>query len=268
MATHIQSLQNERIKKAVRLRDRRGRQQQGRIIIDGCREVSRALQADVRPLEVFVSDAHTHELQVQPIIQRLGASGFEPTFVTPDVFEKIAFGNRSEGVVMVAEEPKRRLAQLSLPDDALICVLERVEKPGNLGAIIRTADAAGVAAVVVADGGTDLYNHNAIRASLGAIFRVPVCAATAPDVLNWLRDRRFTIFAARVDGAVPYASVDYRGRSALVLGSEADGLSDIWRSESITAIALPMLGIVDSLNVAATAAVICYHALQQRQAEA
>ncbi len=265
MPIHIHSLQNDRIKKAVRLRDRRGRQQQQRIIIDGCREVERALQAGVQPLEVFVHDAHIHDSQIQAITDRLEPEGGQLTYVTPDVFEKIAFGNRSEGIVMIAAEPQLRLEQLTLSDDAFICVLESVEKPGNLGAIVRTADAAGVAAVVVADGRTDLYNHNAIRASLGAIFQVPVCAATASETRDWLRGQQFTVLAARVDGAVSYASVDYHGRAALVLGSEADGLSDVWRGEEVTAIALPMLGIVDSLNVAATAAVLFYHALHQRQ---
>ncbi len=264
MPTHIQSVHNDRIKRAVRLRDRRGRQQQERIIIDGCREVRRALQSGIRPVEMFVSDACAHEPEIESIMAMLAPADTDPTLVTSGVFEKLAFGNRADGIVMIAAEPHQRLDQLQLENDALICVLERLEKPGNLGAVLRTADATGLAAVIVADGCTDLYNPNAIRASMGAIFRVPVCEAQSSEVLGWLREQQFAIFAARVDGAIHYANADYQAKSAFVLGSEALGLSDAWRGSGITAVTLPMRGIVDSLNVSATAAVLCYEALRQR----
>ncbi len=267
MSTYIRSVHNPRVKQAVRLRDRRGRQRQGRIIVDGLRETRRALEAGIRPLELFLCETCQHDSSLLDLISSLDPSVVTPTLVTPEVFDKIAFGNRSEGIVLIAAEPAMQLDQLEPPADALICVLEQVEKPGNLGAILRTADAAGVFAVIVADGGTDLYNHNAIRASLGAIFRLPVCAAPAVQVRNWLNAREFTIFAARVDGSVSYTSVSYRGKAAVVLGSEARGLSDIWRGESITAISLPLLGSVDSLNVSTTAAILFYEALRQRQRE-
>jgi TrmH family RNA methyltransferase len=146
----------------------------------------------------------------------------------------------------------------------LIAVLEGVEKPGNVGAVLRSADAAGVSAVILADGRTDLYNPNAIRASSGTIFSMPVCEATSSDVLAWLRERGFRIAAARVDGSVPYTKVDYRGPTAIVLGSEATGLSPIWSGNDIQAVRLPMLGAADSLNVSVTAAVLFYEALRQR----
>jgi TrmH family RNA methyltransferase len=150
----------------------------------------------------------------------------------------------------------------------LVAVLEGVEKPGNLGAVLRSADAAGVSAVIVADGRTDLYNPNAIRASLGTIFTMPLCEAAGGDVLAWLRERRFSILAARVNGAVPYTAVDYRGPTAIVLGSEAAGLSSIWTGDDIQAVRLPMLGAADSLNVSTAAAVLFYEALRQRSAVA
>jgi TrmH family RNA methyltransferase len=145
-----------------------------------------------------------------------------------------------------------------------VAVLEGVEKPGNAGAVLRSADAAGVSAVIVADARTDLFNPNAIRASLGAIFSLPVCEATSADALAWLRQRRFAVFAARVDGAVPYTQADYRGPAAIVLGSEAAGLSPVWTGDDIQAVRLPMLGVVDSLNVSAAAAVLFYEARRQR----
>jgi TrmH family RNA methyltransferase len=122
--------------------------------------------------------------------------------------------------------------------------------------------------VIVADGVTDLYNPNAVRASLGTIFAVPVCAASSRDTLTWLRQRGLQIFTARVDGAVAYSQVSYRGPTAVVLGSEAEGLSDIWRGADLTAVSLPMRGLADSLNVSTTAAVVLYEALRQRQADA
>ncbi len=265
MSTYIRSLHNPRIKQAAHLRDRRGRRRLGRIIVNGVREVSRALESGIEPLEVFLCDSQLEEPALCDLVERLRGKDIASTLVTAQVFEKIAFGHRSAGVVMIAAEPLKQLEQIDLPSNALVCVLEHVEKPGNLGAIVRTADAAGVAAVIAADGGTDLYNPNAIRASLGAVFRVPVCAASAGDVRRWLSAHQVAVFAARIDGAVPFASADYRGRSAFVLGSEAEGLSTTWCDDDITSVALPMLGSVDSLNVSATAAVLFYEALRQRQ---
>jgi TrmH family RNA methyltransferase len=143
--------------------------------------------------------------------------------------------------------------------------LEGVEKPGNVGAVLRTADAAGLSAVILADARTDLYNPNAIRASLGTIFTLPVCETTSGKLQNWLRQNGFRIVAARVDAAVPYTEVDYRGPTAILLGSEAVGLSPLWTGEGVTAVRLPMLGAADSLNVSVTAAVLFYEALRQRQ---
>jgi TrmH family RNA methyltransferase len=167
--------------------------------------------------------------------------------------------------VAIAEAPRRSLVDLSLPADALVAVVEGVEKPGNLGAVLRSADAAGVSGLIVADGCTDLYNPNAIRASLGAIFTVPVCQASAAETLDWLRNGAFRILAARVDGEINHTQADFRGRVAIALGSEAHGLSAAWQATDITPIRLPMLGQVDSLNLSATAAVLFYEALRQRR---
>jgi TrmH family RNA methyltransferase len=184
--------------------------------------------------------------------------------VTPEVFAKLAFGDRAEGIVAVARTPERLLSDLNLPDCALVAVLEGLEKPGNLGAVLRTADAAGVSGVLVVDGGTDVYNPAAIRASLGAIFRIPVRAASVADAFDWLQARHLSILAATPRGDILYRDADYRGATAVVLGSEARGLSTAWNREPCVSIRLPMLGTVDSLNVASTAAVIFYEALRQR----
>ncbi len=262
--TMITSRQNARVKDTVRLRDRRHREKQDRILIDGARELSRAIAAGVRLIEVFVCEPLCTSDDARGVLARLPECGAEILDVTERVFEKLAFGQRAEGVLGVAEMPRSTLDEITLPENALVAVLERVEKPGNIGAVLRSADGAGVSALIVADGRTDLYNPNAIRASLGTIFTMPVCSTTTAETLDWLRQHGLSIRATRVDGSVPYTQPDYRGPTAIVLGSEAEGLSDAWSGDEITAIRLPMLGQADSLNVSVTAAVLFYEALRQR----
>jgi RNA methyltransferase, TrmH family len=265
----ITSVQNPRVKNAVRLREARHRREQGLILIDGVRELSRAADAGVRLAEVFVCESLCNTAESQALLEKLRKSSaagdrFEILEVVPKVFEKLAFGDRAEGVLGVAEMPQKKLSDIALPDNSLVVVLEGVEKPGNLGAVLRSADAAGAMALILADSRVDLYNPNAIRASLGTIFTVPVCEAANGDVLDWLRQQQLKIFAAKVDGSVPYTQADYRGPTAFVLGAEATGLTAAWSAADITAIHLPMLGVADSLNVSATAAVLFYEALRQR----
>lgn len=264
MAAYITSAKNPRIRDAIRLRDARHRRKQGRILIDGVREISRALAAGIVPAELYFCESLCQTSAAGDLLRRAEAQGAEMIRVAEPVLEKLAFGNRTEGMVAVAPTPDAGLAGLSPPGGALIAVLEGVEKPGNVGAVLRSADAAGLSAVIVADGGTDLFNPNAIRASLGTIFTVPVAEATSEETLRWLNERKFTIFAARVDGAVLYTEADYTGSSAVVFGSESKGLSDLWASGRVQAVRLPMLGAADSLNVSVTAAVIFYEAIRQR----
>ena len=241
-------------------------------MIDGARELQRAIAAGVRLVETFVCEPLCQSDDARRLLAVLPQCGGDVLEVSRPVFEKLAFGQRAEGVLGVAEMPRPTLTHignsrgLTAPGAApLIAILEGIEKPGNVGAVLRSADAAGLSAVIVAEGRTDLYNPNAIRASLGTIFTMPVCEAASGDVLAWLRQRKMRILAARVDGAVPYTKVDYRGPTAIVLGSEAAGLSPVWTGDDVAAIRLPMLGAADSLNVSATAAVLFYEALRQRE---
>ncbi|MBN2473666.1 MAG: RNA methyltransferase [Pirellulales bacterium] len=260
----ITSRQNPRVKNAVRLRDRRHREKQGRILIDGARELSRAMAAGVALQEVFVCEPLCGGEACRRLLVLLPECRAEILHVTEPVFEKLAFGSRAEGVLGVAEMPRPTLDGLVLPEVPLVAVLECVEKPGNVGAVLRSADAAGVSALIVADGRTDLYNPNAIRASLGTIFFLPVCAATTAETFDWLRRHGLTMVALRVDGSVPYTRIDYRGPTAVVLGNEAEGLSDAWSADDVAAVRLPMCGVGDSLNVSAAAAVVFYEVLRQR----
>jgi TrmH family RNA methyltransferase len=258
----ITSVQNPRVKQAARLRDNRQRAQQGRFLIDGVREVERALAARIELAEVYVCRPLC-DPAARSLVERIPPSvaRFE---LTEPVFAKLAFGERAEGIVAVALAPERSLERLALPEGALVGVLAGVEKPGNVGAVFRSADAAGLDALIVADAGTDLWNPNCIRASLGTVFAVPAATAASEETLSWLTERGLQIVAARVDATVPYTDVDFRRPTAIVLGSEAHGLSAAWNSPAVTGVRLPMRGLADSLNVSATAAVLFYEALRQR----
>lgn len=265
----ITSLQNERVKAVVRLREGRRRQKLGRFLIDGRREISRGLQAGLPIREVFYCrDICTPQQagEIDSLLDELKIRNVELIAVSAAVFRKMAFGDRAEGVLAVADVPQWKLADLTLSGKTppLVAVIEGIEKPGNIGAVVRSADGAGLDAVVLADCHTDMFNPNAIRASLGTVLTFPVRAATAAETLAWLREHKLPIYAARVDGAVPYTEIDYRRGGAMLLGSEAEGLSDAWRGDDVQAVSLPMRGTADSLNISATAAVIFYEALRQR----
>jgi TrmH family RNA methyltransferase len=263
----ITSPQNPRVKDAVRLRDGRHRRKQRRFLIDGIRELGRALDGGIELIEVFYCLSKCTRHQAGVFTSMWGDLDAEITEVSPEVFDKLAFGDRAEGVIAVAKTPRARLDVCPLSEVPLVAVIEGIEKPGNVGAVVRSADAAGLDAVIVANGRTDLFNPNAIRASLGTIFTLPVCEATTAKTLAWLRRNELAVYAAQVDGAVPYTEVDYGGPAAIVLGSEAKGLSSAWSDGPLTTIRLPMLGAADSLNISATAAVLFYEALRQRSAK-
>ncbi len=262
--TRITSLQNPRVKAAMRLRDGRHRAKQGRILIDGARELRRAVEAGARVEEVFVCPPLCESRRAVELVELLPRAGAEVLEVTEAILERLSFGRRCEGLIGVAEMPQARLEAIELPGRPLVAVLEGVEKPGNVGAVLRSADGAGVSALVVADPRTDLYNPNTIRASLGTVFTMPVAAAATEAAMAWLRAHRLAVYAARVDADLEYAEVDWTQRSAVVLGSEARGLSPAWSGDGVVPVRLPMRGVADSLNVSAAAAVLFYEARRQR----
>jgi len=266
----ITSPRNPRVAAAHALRDRRRRDETGLTLVDGARETWRAMQAGVAVETVFVCRSLVHGPDGLTLLDALDARARQGRDVRlevgPQAHARLAYGDRSDGIVAVVRPPRLRLDDLRLGASPLVAVLEGVQKPGNVGAVLRTADAAGVDAVVLADPGTDLYNPNTIRASLGCIFSVPVAAAGTDDVQAWLRRLGLAVIVARVDAARRYTAVDYRAGTAMVLGSEAAGLSDRWRGPSVVAVSLPMAGLADSLSVAAAAAVLFYEARRQRDA--
>ena len=261
----ITSTRNPRVLAAAGLRERRAREAAGLTVVDGARELARALAGGARVVEVF-ADEDRLSAEGHDAVGLARAAGAAIVPVGGPVIDRLAYGDRSEGLVATVAIPNLSLAALHLPADPLVVVLEAVEKPGNLGAVLRSADGAGADAVIAADPRTDLFNPNAIRASLGTIFTVPVAAGAGAAVRERLAADGIRVVAARVDGAVAYTEVDLRGPVALVLGSEADGLTGAWSGEGVTAVSLPMLGVADSLNVSIAAAVLLYEARRQRGA--
>lgn len=263
-AMKITSPSNPRAKAAAKLRNSRHRAEQARFLIDGVREIGRALQGGISIDEVFVFEEQCRGVEAKQLLARLDKACPSRFEVSRSVYDVLAYGSRMEGIVAVGQIPKRSLADLRLPDRPLVAVLEGVEKPGNVGAVLRSADGAGVSAVIVADGGSDLFNPNVIRSSMGTVFTMPICTASSAEAIAWLRERRLAIYAARVDASIDYTASDFAGGCAIVLGSEAEGLTSTWRGPDITAVRLPMLGLADSLNVSAAAAVLFYEAIRQR----
>jgi TrmH family RNA methyltransferase len=267
--TVIESASNPRIKAALRLRERRERDATGLTLVDGGREALRAMEAGAVVESAFVCPPLIATNEAKRVAEKLSQSfgpfgaAIEYAEVGERAFERLAYGDRADGVILVVRAPRAELADLQLPAEPLVVVTEDVEKPGNVGAIIRSADAVGADAVI-AVGGTDLFNPNVIRASVGTVFSMPVAAASAGDTAAWLRGRNVRIVASIVDAGRLHVEADLRGPLAIVLGSEATGLSDAWRTPDVEAVCLPMAGIADSLNVSIAAAVLLYEAWRQR----
>ncbi len=268
----LTSAANPRLRAAAALRDRRARIRTGLLLVDGAREVARALDGGVTLVEAYVAAEASGEADVAAVAGRVAALGIPLVPVAAKLLGLLAYGERASGIVAVATAPDTSLVSLRLPASSpIVGILEDVEKPGNLGAVCRSADGAGLDAMIAAVGSVgsvDPWNPNAVRASLGTVFTLALAVATTADVLAWLRATGLRVVAARVDGSVPYTEVDLTGPVALVLGSEARGLTAEWSGSDVMAVRLPMRGRADSLNVAAAAAILFYEARRQRDAGA
>lgn len=267
-ADRLSSPQNPRIKQLLRLQQKAAeRRALGLTLVEGLREVTIAVEAGVTVAAVYTCSELADEAGLTSLRQLFTGSTVAPEWfdVTRPVFEKVAYREGSDGVLAVLRTPARTLAELRLPPNPLVLVLEAVEKPGNLGAILRTADAAPVDAVLIGDPRTDLFNPNVIRASIGCVFTVPTVAAPVAAIVAFLREQRIRTFAAALTPAArPYTTGDFRGPTALVLGTEADGLTLYLRSACDETIIIPMRGRIDSLNVSVATAVLTFEAIRQR----
>ncbi len=261
----ITSLQNPRIKQAVRLRERRDRDEAGLFLIEGRREVARALangwqfQTLFFCRDLFAGPAEAGTLA------RAAAAGSECVACSAAVFGKLAYGDRAEGLLALAPQRHRTLAELQLPANPLLIIAEAIEKPGNLGTILRSADAAGVHGVIVCDGCTDIHNPNVVRASIGTLFTVPVVEAASAATLAWLREKQIAVLAATPHTDHEYTAVDLTRGVAIVVGKEQTGLTAHWMEQADLKVKIPMLGQADSLNVAAATTLLLFEAVRQRR---
>lgn len=261
----ITSLQNARVKAVVALRQRATREEREEMIIEGYRELLRALDNQHRPKELFYCRELFMGSNEPALIERCRETGAALFECAPSVFEKMSYRDRPEGLLAIAPQIHRSLADLVLPENPLIVVAEAIEKPGNLGTILRTSDAAGVNAVIVCDRCTDIHNPNVVRASIGTIFSLPVIEASTPDTLAWLRNHGIQVLAATPHAELEYYSADLSKGTAIVVGTEQYGLSSTWMEAAHLNVRIPMLGQADSLNVAAATTILLFEAVRQRR---
>ena len=255
----ITSLQNGMIKTLRGLREARERRETGLTIIDGAREIRRAFDAGIILDKVFYVKGRQEDL-----LHELKSQKIECVEVSDQVMEKLAYGERHEGIIAKAQTPSFALNDLKLSLKPLVVVLESLEKPGNLGAILRTCDGVGVEAVLVCDARTDIYNPNVIRSSTGIVFSLPVLGAGHEEIFAFLKSKKIRICAGTPAARDVYTGADFKGALALVLGTEDQGLSDFWLKAAEMKVKIPMNGRADSLNVSISAAIILYEALRQR----
>jgi TrmH family RNA methyltransferase len=260
----ISSLQNPRIKQLVRLRDRRPRDEAGVFLVEGYREIRRALEKKVPLAELYYSPAWFLGENEPDLIASAQAAGARLFELSKDTFAKVAYRERPDGLLAVAPQWRKTLDDLVLPPVPFLLVVEAIEKPGNLGTILRSADAAGCQGVIVCDPVTDLFNPNVVRASTGVLFSVPCVVEQSSTVLAWLRGRGIRSIATTPAATTLYSSADLRGPLAIVMGSEQYGLSEFWLTHADLPVRIPMAGQADSLNVAMATIITLFEAVRQR----
>ncbi|MBE6251462.1 MAG: RNA methyltransferase [Bacteroidales bacterium] len=262
----ITSPQNPKVRLMLELQEKsKARRREGLFVVEGLRELLHCVEAGYEVHSLFVCmDILSREALAQ--IEE-ACCGKCPVFEIPgQIYEKVAYRGSTEGVIAELKCKSHTLQTLHAGENPLVVVLESVEKPGNLGAVLRSADAAGVDAVIICDPLTDLYNPNLIRSSIGGIFTVQTAAATSQEAIGWLKDRGIKIYTAQLQDSEWYYDTDMTGGTAIVMGTEATGLTDVWREAADAHIKIPMLGKLDSLNVSVSAAILMYEAVRQRNA--
>lgn len=260
----ISSLQNPRIKQLVKLRDRRPRDEAGVFLVEGYREIRRALEQRVALREVYFSPEWFLGENEQALLAQAGSAGAQLFELTKDAFAKVAYRERPDGLLAVTPQWKRALTDLTLPAEPFLLVVEAIEKPGNLGTILRSADAAGCDAVIVCDPVTDIFNPNVVRASTGVLFSVPLVVEESAHVHAWLKEKHVRTVATTPAAEKIYSEVNLRGPLAVIMGSEQYGLSEFWLKHADIPVRIPMAGQADSLNVAMATIITLFEAVRQR----
>lgn len=256
----ITSAQNQKIKNIVALEKARERKNQNLFVIEGVKELTLAMEGKYKINNVFFCPDIIEERGLVEIVKNENL--LIP--VQRAVFEKIAYRESTGGVITLADVKQHRIEKIQLSENPLLLILEGVEKPGNLGALLRTADAAGIDAVIICDPQTDFYNPNVIRSSVGCVFTKQIASATSQETISWLKKHEIKIYCTYLQASTPYHQIDFRKSSAIVMGTESTGLSDLWVQNSDTNIIIPMQGTIDSMNVSTAAAVVVFEAKRQR----
>jgi TrmH family RNA methyltransferase len=262
---HITSPQNPKIKTLKKLDKASERREQGVFVIEGLRELCLADQAGYEITQLFICE----ELLISDetySIEKCKLGGTDIYTIPKEVYESIAYRGTTEGVIATAKPKEHLLDSLKLSANPLILVIEGVEKPGNLGAMLRTCDAVGVDAVIVCDTRTDIYNPNVVRSGIGTVFTSQIAIASAADVISFLKEKGVKTYAADLTATESYYQKDMSKPTAIIVGDEATGLSPEWVEAADERIRIPMLGRIDSLNVSVSAAVLLYEGLRQRSA--
>lgn len=260
MTEKITSLQNPKIKHIAKLQQKSSeRRKQNLIVIEGVREVRLAIKAGFNISALFICT----EIADPDVCNKLG---MQKDFVelSVHVYQKLAYRGSTEGVIALVEPRYQELSELKLRDNPLIIILESVEKPGNLGAILRTADAANVDAVIICDPLTDIYNPNAIRSSIGCVFTNQVVTCTSDEAIQWLQQNKISSFAAALTATDAYHKADLTGPVAIIMGTESNGLTEKWLNITDKQVIIPMSGEIDSLNVSTATAILVFEAMRQR----
>lgn len=269
-STLLSSLQNPRIKQALHLRERKDREKTGLFIIEGYRELLRAVDAGHSINILFICPPLFLGTNEDALIKKVIAGGAQVYTCTEKVFEKLSYRDRPDGLLAIAPQKHFNLNDLSQlltnKPNPLLIVAEAIEKPGNLGTILRSSDAVGLDSLIVCDRCTDIHNPNVVRASVGTLFTVPVIEANGNDTLNWLKSRGITILAATPSASKEFTEVDMTGPLAIAVGTEQLGLSDLWMQNADLQVRIPMNGVADSLNVAMATTLLLYEAIRQRKA--
>ena len=264
----ISSLQNQKVKQVVKLREKRERDKTQTFLIEGYRELSRAVKGGVFLVSLFYSPDHFLGSNEKGLIQEIRKQGVEVFEVNKSVFEKISYRDRPDGLLAVASQTPLSLkdldSKLAKERPPFFLIAEAIEKPGNLGSILRSCDAAGVDALLVCDRCTDVYDPNVVRASVGTLFTVPVLEVTSEEAIEWFRKRQIAIVATSPDAALSFTKADLTGPLAVAMGTEQLGLSKKWMEASDIQVSIPMNGMADSLNVAAATTLLLYEVLRQR----
>lgn len=261
----LTSPSNPKLKRVVKLRTCAAREESGEMIVEGYRECRRALDRGYKPHAIFhCPDFYLKNENEPQLVADAAKAGAEVFTCTKTCFTKIAYKERPDGLLMVGPHISIKLVDLKLPPHALIIVTEAIEKPGNLGTILRSADAAGAAAVIVCDRTTDIHNPNVVRASTGTMFSVPIVEASSEEALAYLKAHNFSILAATPHAEKLHSEVDLTGNVAIALGAEQYGLTAKWMDGADLRVRIPMLGMADSLNVSAAATILVYEAVRQR----